>query len=169
MFARLFTTAQDDRTATLLRVTLGLVMAAHGAQKLLGWFGGYGPGATIGFFAQQLGMPAAFTVLVIVAECFGGLGLALGLLTRVGAAGIAAVMVGAVALVHGKVGFFMNWSGQLQGEGFEYHLLAIAIAAALIVRGGGWASLDAVIARRLGPARPLSAAQGVPEQRRRAA
>ena len=164
MTTRLFAST-DSRALTALRLALGVVMAAHGAQKLFGWFGGYGFGATLGFFGQQLGIPAFLAVLVIVAEFFGGLALILGFLTRIGAAGIAAVMLGAVYFSHWQTGFFMNWSGQQAGEGFEFHILAIAMAAALVALGGGWASADRWIAGRLA-AQP---AQPVPVELRRAA
>lgn len=148
MLKKLFQT-QDDVIALVLRVSLGVVMFPHGAQKLLGWFGGYGYAGTMGFLTGQAGLPYLVAFLVIFAEFFGALALIAGLLTRAAAFGIGAVMVGAVATVHGSVGFFMNWTGQQAGEGYEYHILAVAIAAALMIRGGGKASLDAAIAQRL--------------------
>jgi putative oxidoreductase len=139
----------NDPDATLLRILLGVVFCVHGAQSLLGWFGGPGLAATIEGFGT-MGIPPVVTVLVKSAEFFGGLGLIAGFLTRPAAAGILAVMGGAVYLVHGQFGFFMNWSGQQPGEGFEYHLLAMGMAAALILRGGGFASLDRYLSRRKG-------------------
>ncbi|MBA2564884.1 MAG: DoxX family protein [Gemmatimonadetes bacterium] len=140
----------DDAWSTfILRVLLGLVMWPHGAQKLLGLFGGFGFSATMGFFGQQ-GIPAPLAVLVIVGEFFGSLTLIVGLLTRVAAFGIACVMLGAVFLVHAANGFFMNWSGQQAGEGFEYHLLAFAICLALMIAGGGRLSVDRALTRRAG-------------------
>ena len=149
MLKKFFATS-ESRSLTLLRVVLGTVMFAHGAQKLLGWFGGYGFEATIGFFAQALNIPAPVATLVVIAEFFGGLGLVTGTLSRLSAAGIAAVMAGAVYFSHLGNGFFMNWSGQQAGEGFEFHLLVMAMALVLAVRGAGWASIDGAIARRLG-------------------
>jgi len=133
-----------DWGTTLLRLTLGIVMFPHGAQKLLGWFGGYGFSGTMGFFTQQMHIPALFAFLAIMAEFAGSLGLISGLLTRVAAFGILVNMVVALVLVHGHVGFFMNWGGQYPAgqEGFEYGLLAIGIALYLIVKGGGKASVD---------------------------
>lgn len=157
----------NDPMLTVLRVVLGVVMFAHGAQKLLGWFGGAGPSGTIQFMDQLFGVPAILTVLVIAAEFFGALGLIGGLFTRAAAGGIIAVMLGAIALVHAKVGFFMNWSGQQGGEGFEFHLLAIAIATVLLVRGAGWASLDRAIAGSGGhhaSARPFTVSLKQPEE-----
>lgn len=137
----------DDSAATaLLRLALGVVFFAHGAQKMLGWFGGYGFTGTMGFFTETMHIPAAFAFLAILAEFFGGLGLILGFLTRIAAFGIAATMVVAVALVHSSVGFFMNWAGTQKGEGFEYHLLAIATATFLMARGAGAYSVDRAIA-----------------------
>ncbi len=148
MLRKLFTTG-DDRVALLLRLVLGVVMFPHGAQKVLGWFGGYGFSGSLGFFTGQLHIPAFFGVLAIIAEFAGSLALIAGFATRVAAAGILTNMVVAVLMVHAKVGFFMNWYGQQQGEGFEYHLLAIGIALALIIRGGGTASVDHGLARKL--------------------
>lgn len=132
----------------VLRVTLALVMFPHGAQKLLGWFGGYGYEGTMGYFTGQLGMPAALAFTVIFIESFGSLGLAAGFGGRLAALGVAAVMIGAVVMSHWRVGFFMNWSGSLKGEGFEYHLLVLAICAVLVVAGSGRWSIDRLIAAR---------------------
>lgn len=149
MFDRIVKT-EDDRAALMLRLTLGVVMFPHGAQKALGWFGGGGIPGTLEFFSSAFGVPAVLALLVIAAEFLGSIGLIVGLFTRIAAAGIVAVMAGAVAMVHWQVGFFMNWSGAQQGEGFEFHLLAIGIGLALIVLGGGTASLDReVVAPRL--------------------
>ena len=153
MLKRFFSTPSSG-TLTVLRVILGAVMFAHGAQKLLGWFGGYGFEGTLGFFAQNLGVPAPVATLVIIGEFFGGLGLMTGFLTRLSAAAITAVMAGAVYFVHAGNGFFMNWSGQQAGEGFEYHLLVAAMALMLVVRGGGWASVDGWISRRIAGEEP---------------
>jgi len=138
-----------DWGTTLLRLTLGIVMFPHGAQKLLGWFGGYGFSGTMGFFTQQMHIPALFAFLAIMAEFAGSLGLITGLLTRVAAFGILINMVVALVLVHGHVGFFMNWSGQQGGEGYEYHLLALAMAVAVMIRGSGALSIDRLLQRRL--------------------
>ncbi|MGH7233138.1 MAG: DoxX family protein [Nitrospiraceae bacterium] len=133
----------------MLRVTLGVVMFAHGAQKLLGWFGGNGFSGTMGFFTNVMHLPWLIAFLVIIGESVGALGLIAGLLTRFTAASFIVIMLGPIATVHWPVGFFMNWFGQQQGEGFEYHLLVIAISAALLITGGGKWSLDGVTARWL--------------------
>lgn len=133
----------------ILRVMLGVVMFPHGAQKLLGWYGGFGFAGTLGFFTEQMHLPWLVALLVIIGESFGSLGLFIGLLTRFTAASMALIMVGAIGLVHWPNGFFMNWFGKQGGEGFEYHLLVIAICAALVITGGGKWSVDSVIAKNL--------------------
>jgi putative oxidoreductase len=130
----------------IARVVLGIVIFPHGAQKMLGWFGGHGISGTLGFFGS-VGVPAPLAFLVICAEFFGSLMLILGLFTRFAALSIAAVMAGAVAMVHAPVGFFMNWTGAKSGEGYEFHLLAIGLALALVVAGGGALSADRAIFR----------------------
>jgi putative oxidoreductase len=145
MVRKLFAT--DDNTGTaILRLVLGVVFFAHGAQKLLGWFGGYGFSGTMGFFTGMMHIPAPFAFLAIAAEFFGGLGLILGFLTRIAAFGIAANMVVAIATVHSGFGFFMNWSGVQKGEGIEYHLLVLAITVFMMLRGAGALSVDRAIA-----------------------
>jgi putative oxidoreductase len=145
MLKRLMGTS-DDVTFTILRVFLGVVFFAHGAQKMLGWFGGYGFHGTMGFF-EHMGMPAPVAFLVICTEFFGGLGLIVGLLTRIAALGIGVEMIGAIFMVHLQNGFFMNWAGNQKGEGFEYHLLAIAVAATLLLRGAGAWSADRALSK----------------------
>src|SRR5580704_1794463 len=132
----------NDWTLTLLRLVMGVIFFAHGAQKALGWFGGYGFSGTMGFFTNMMHIPAPLAFLAICAEFLGGIGLLVGLLGRVAAFGITCNMLVAVLLVHSKVGFFMNWTGQQKGEGFEYHLLAIAVAIVLMVKGSGAFSID---------------------------
>jgi len=130
----------------ILRLTVGFIMFAHGSQKVLGWFGGHTLFQTLNMFTQKMHMPLPLALLVIAAEFLGGLGLIVGLLTRIAAFGIACDMIGAIALVHRHFGLFMNWSGNQKGEGFEYHLLVIAICIALIIRGGGAFSIDSALA-----------------------
>ena len=150
----------DNLTLLVLRLFLGGVFFPHGAQKLLGWFGGPGVAGEIHAMQSFLHIPPPLTVCVIVAEFFGALGLVSGLLTRLSALGVLIVMVVAVAMEHGANGFFMNWFGTQKGEGFEYHLLAIGLALPLLVRGGGQWSADTFIARRQA-ARPAPAAKMV--------
>ena len=140
-------TITDDVTATvILRAALGIVFFAHGAQKMLGWFGGYGFNGTMGYFTGMMHIPALFAFLAICAEFFGGLGLMFGLLTRVAAFGIAMNMLVAVFIVHRHFGFFANWSGAQKGEGYEYHLLVLAMCAFLLIRGAGAFSIDRKLA-----------------------
>jgi putative oxidoreductase len=139
MLRRLMQT-DEDVGMLIVRLALGVVMFPHGAQKLLGWFGGQGFAATMQGLGQML--PAAIVVLVIVIEFFGALGLILGLLGRVAALGVLAVMLGAIFTVHLPNGFFMNWTGRQAGEGYEYHILAAAMALAILIKGSGSLSVD---------------------------
>jgi len=138
---------QNDMAGLIMRLTLGCVMLPHGLQKVFGLFGGGGLQATMSAFTSKMGLPAPVAVLVILAESAGALGLLFGFFTRLCALGIALVMGGAIYFVHGQHGFFMNWSGKQSGEGFEYHLLAIGLALALVIHGAGKWSLDQRIAR----------------------
>ena len=132
---------------TVLRVTLGVVIFAHGAQKLLGWFGGKGLQAALHALVPGKYIPVPLSFLAVCAEFFGGLGLIVGLLTRVAALGVAVDMVVAIAMVEGHTGFFMNWEGQKQGEGYEYHLLVLAMTYALMLKGAGSVSLDGLLTK----------------------
>lgn len=132
----------------LARLTLGIVMFPHGAQKALGWFGGYGFSGTMNFFTQSMHIPAPLAFLAITAEFAGSIGLIVGCLSRIAAFGIATNMVVAILTVHAANGFFMNWYGTQKGEGFEYHLLAIGLALIVMVYGAGAVSLDALISKR---------------------
>ena len=154
----------DSWVAAVQRAALGLVLFPHGAQKLFGWFGGYGFSGTLGYFTETLHFPAPLAVSIILIESLGAVALALGLFTRFAAIGVSAVMLGAVAMVHAKVGFFMNWAGAQGGEGFEYHLLVFALAIPLVVTGAGRASVDRLVARKLARA-DASSRQGAPGAR----
>jgi putative oxidoreductase len=138
----------NDWTLTVLRLVMGVVFFAHGSQKVLGWFGGYGFSATMGFFTHVMHIPAPFAFLAICAEFLGGIGLIVGALGRIAAFGIACNMVIAVLMVHAPNGLFMNWTGQQKGEGFEYHLLALAIALVLMVKGSGAFSIDGALSAK---------------------
>src|SRR5215470_4783999 len=147
MFGRLLQTDPRNYALTVLRVVLGFVFFAHGAQKALGWFGGYGFSGTMGFFTHQMGIPAPFAFLAICAEFFGGLGLIVGFLGRVAAFGISINMLVAIFTVHIHNGFFANWSGQQKGEGFEYHLLALALLLLIMIKGSGALSVDRALSK----------------------
>lgn len=140
MFARLLSTTSDP-AALIARVALAVVIFPHGAQKTLGWFGGGGFQVTMHGFAS-LGIPAPLAFLAIIAEFPGTLGLFLGCLTRVAALGVFCNMVVAALLVSWPNGFFMNWYGTQQGEGYEFHILAAALALVCVIRGGGKWSVD---------------------------
>ena len=134
-----------DWVITIVRIVLGVVFFAHGAQKALGWFGGAGLQSTVRVFREQLRIPAPLALLSVAAEFLGGLGLIVGLLSRIAALGIAVIMIVALVAVHGKFGFFMNWYGEKQGHGIEYHILVLALALAVMVKGAGAFSLDQVL------------------------
>jgi len=136
----------DDVGMLIVRLALGIVMFPHGAQKLLGWFGGGGFSATMEGMSKML--PAVVVFLVIFCEFFGALSLITGLLGRLGALGILCVMVGAILTVHLPNGFFMNWGGKQAGEGIEYHILAIGIALAVMIKGSGRWSIDRAMSEK---------------------
>jgi putative oxidoreductase len=139
----------DNSPAQLfIRLALGAVMFAHGAQKVLGWFGGPGMEKTIQAFTVKMGFPLWVPVLLMIIEFLGSLGLVTGLFTRLSALGIGTAMGVCAYMNHLQHGFFMNWFGAQKGEGFEFHLLVIGICLALAVKGGGLLSLDAVLAGR---------------------
>src|SRR5262249_6603662 len=129
----------------VIRVTLGIIFFAHGAQKVLGWFGGYGLKGTVGYLAS-IGLALPIAYLVCFFEFLGGIGLVLGLFTRFGALAIAIVMVGTIAKVHWQNGFFLNWSlTPGKGHGYEANLAFLAMAAACLIAGGGMFSLDRLL------------------------
>lgn len=132
-----------DITLFISRVTLGIVMLPHGAQKLLGSFGGYGFEGTMGFFTSHMGIPPVFAFLAIIAESFGALGLILGLFTRIAAFGVFMTMLVAVLIVHLPNGFFND------NKGYEFHLLAMGLAIPLILKGAGLYSMDDLVASKL--------------------
>src|SRR5580700_36990 len=148
MLSWLFGT-DGDWVITIVRMVLGVVFFAHGAQKALGWFGGAGLQTTVRIFRENLRIPAPLALLSVAAEFLGGLGLIVGLLSRVAAFGIAIVMTVALLVVHRKFGFFMNWFGEKQGHGIEYHVLVLALALIVIIKGAGAFSLDRVLYRHV--------------------
>jgi len=138
-----------DWVVTIVRIVLGVVFFAHGAQKTLGWFGGQGLQSTLRVFREQLRIPAPLAILAVAAEFLGGLGLLVGLLSRIAALGIAVVMLVALLTVHWKFGFFMNWYGEQRGNGIEYHVLVLVLALVVIIKGGGPSSLDQVLYKHI--------------------
>ena len=141
-------TNRIDYTLLVVRLFLGIVVGAHGAQKLLGWFGGYGFDGTMGFFTDTIGLPHLFALGIILLESLGMVALALGLFSRLLSASLIVIMIGAILTTHGQHGFFMNWSGTQAGEGFEFHLLIIALSTVIMNNGAGALSLDAIIFRK---------------------
>jgi len=129
----------------VVRVVLGIIFFAHGAHKMFGWFGGHGLSATIGGF-RQMNVPPAATVIAAFTECFGGLAMIVGLLARPAALGLVAVMVVAIAKIHGKNGFFLNFSMTPgKGHGYEFNLALIAMALSILIGGAGAFSIDRLI------------------------
>ncbi len=145
MLKKFFST-EDSLAPLVIRVTLGAVMLPHGAQKALGMFGGGGFTATMKGMSQGMGIPSVVVLLIIASEFLGSIGLILGVATRFCAFGAFSIMTGAILMVHLPNGFFMNWFGNQAGEGFEYHLLAIGMAVALMIAGGGKWSVDRFVA-----------------------
>ncbi len=139
------TETTHDFTLTVVRLVLGLVFFMHGAQLTLGWFGGYKFPGTLHMFEQGMGIPAPLAALAIMAQFLGGIGLLVGLLSRIAVIGIATDMLVAVFRYHIHVGFFMNWSGQPRGEGYEYHLLVLALCLLIFIKGSGAASIDELL------------------------
>jgi putative oxidoreductase len=143
-----FFQTNEEWSYLILRVMLGIVIFPHGAQKLLGWFGGHGFDGTMEFFTGKLGVPMVIAFMIIIGESLGSLGLIAGFMTRLCAVGVLCIMSGAIVMAHWSNGFFMNWFGNQEGEGFEYHLLAIGICLPLILYGGGKLSVDGFISGR---------------------
>ena len=135
----------DNFSYWVPRVILGCVFLPHGAQKLFGWFGGFGFTNTMTYFTQTAGLPWIIAFLIIMGESLGSLGLIVGFFTRLSALGLIFIMVGAITTVHIPNGFFMNWFGKNAGEGFEYHLLVIGMSIPLLISGGGKYSVDGLI------------------------
>jgi len=148
MLRRLIYTTPDT-SRLMLRLALGVVFFAHGAQKVLGWWGGRGFSATMEGFTHFMGIPGLFAFLAIAAEFAGGLGLILGLLGRVAAFGIACNMVVAIVKVHAVNGMFMNWAGNQKGEGIEFHILVLGMAFAIMIAGSGALSVDRALTRAM--------------------
>lgn len=146
---------ENDWQGLILRLTAGLILFPHGAQKMLGMFGGYGFSGTMGYFTDVLGLPWIVAFLVIVIEFVGAIALILGFATRIWSALTIVLMLGIVFSSHLDFGFFMNWFGSQKGEGFEYHLLFIGMAFALLINGGGKFSVDGWLSGSARPNRAL--------------
>ncbi|QFR39359.1 DoxX family protein [Candidatus Gracilibacteria bacterium 28_42_T64] len=142
---KFFDTDDKDYGLLILRVTLGIVMFAHGGQKLFGLFGGNGFEGTMGFFTGVMGMPYIIALLVVLGESLGALAMIVGFKTRFMAFGILVIMIGAAFMAHLQYGFYIDWFGNQEGNGIEYHILAGAMALVLMLRGGGTFALDSVM------------------------
>ena len=138
----------NDWTGLITRLTIGLILLPHGAQKMLGIFGGYGFNGTMGFFTGTLHLPWLIGFLVIIIEFIGSVALVAGIGSRVWSAAIIILMIGIIFTSHIDNGFFMNWFGNQKGEGFEYHLLVIGLSLATLVNGSGKFSLDGLISKK---------------------
>jgi putative oxidoreductase len=136
-----------DPAMLLARLALALVIFPHGAQKALGAFGGPGLKGTIDYFAAKFGISMPLTLCAIAAEFLGAIALAVGFFGRVAALGIGITMAVAMKM-HIPNGFFMDWQNQHVGEGYEFHILALGLAAAIVIRGSGALSLDHVLTRK---------------------
>lgn len=149
MLNKLFKTDSKDYIALITRLVIGFVMLPHGAQKLLGWFGGYGFSGTLNFFTGTLGIPFIISLIVILTESIGSILLILGFAGRLSSLLLISTMIGAVATSHLSNGFFMNWFGNQAGEGFEYHILYSALALIVLIKGSGMFSIDVLLQDRM--------------------
>ena len=132
-----------SKSLLIVRIVLGVIFVGHGAQKVFGCFGGPGLRGVIGYFRQALGVPAPLTVLAAFTELLGGLAMIVGLLVRPAAVGLILVMLVAIAKVHWRNGFFLNWSLEPgKGHGYEMNLALIGMALAMLVGGAGALSID---------------------------
>jgi putative oxidoreductase len=146
---KIIATNSNNWPALIARLALGLTIFPHGAQKLLGWFGGYGFTGTMGFFTGQMHLPYIVALLVILIEFFGSLFLIFGFLTRLSAIGFIGIYIGAIATVHAVNGFFMNWNVEAsKGEGWEFFVLLFGLALISLILGGGKASIDAALTKK---------------------
>lgn len=123
-------------TPLVIRIVLGTVLFAHGAQKLLGWFNGYGFSGTMNYFTETEGLPWIIGFAVIMIEFFGPIALLLGVATRFTGLAIAAVMAG-VIITNFHTYFFMNWFGSQKEEGYEFFILMIGMSLSLVASGAG--------------------------------
>ncbi|MEQ3656248.1 MAG: DoxX family protein [Dokdonia sp.] len=144
---RTFVKTNPNIGFSIARFTLGLVIVPHGAQKLVGLFGGYGYSATIEMFTTQMGLPSLVAFSVIMIEFFGSISLILGLFSRFWALSLAAMFTGIIITTQIEHGFFMNWYGNQAGEGYEYSLLVIGLALSVLLNGSGKWSIDSLISK----------------------
>src|SRR6201998_2253315 len=129
----------------IARIVLGIIFFGHGAKKMLGWYGGPGLSGSMRTFTEHLHLPSILAFLVIAGEFFSGIGLIVGLFSRIAALVIVLTMIGAIAMVHFRFGLFLDWFGSQKGHGIEYHLLVIALGLVVVVKGAGAFSLDGFV------------------------
>ena len=144
---QLFLSTSSSYSALIARVAAAIILFPHGAQKALGWFGGYGFSGTMHFFTEVKKLPYPVALLVIIIEFAGPFFLLAGAATRFWALLLIADMAGIILSSHTQFGFFMNWFGNQQGEGYEYHLLIIGMCTALIITGSDKYSIDGLISK----------------------
>lgn len=135
----------DSWTGLVTRLSVGLILLPHGAQKMLGLFGGYGFSGTMGYFTETLNLPWIIAFSVIFIEFIGSILILLGLGSRIWAGMVILLMLGVIFTSHLHNGFFMNWFGNQNGEGYEYHLLVIGLCIVMFLEGGGKLSIDRII------------------------
>ena len=146
---KIIATNGNNWQALVARLAVGLTIFPHGAQKLLGWFGGYGFTGTMGYLTTQAHLPYIIALLVILIEFFGSLLLIFGFLSRIAAIGFIGLYMGAIATVHAANGFFMNWNVEAgKGEGWEFFVLLFGLAIIVLIAGAGKASIDAAISKK---------------------
>ncbi|HSG30047.1 MAG TPA: DoxX family protein [Thermodesulfobacteriota bacterium] len=145
MIGKLMHTDSNDTGSLIARVVAGAVMLPHGLQKLLGMFGGYGFSATLDFFASS-GLPKLIGFLIIMGESVGAVMLIVGLFSRFAAASLTIIMLGAIK-IHLENGFFMNWFGNQNGEGFEFHILMVGLLLIVAIKGSGKWSVDSILTK----------------------
>jgi putative oxidoreductase len=138
----------NDLTGLIIRLTIGLILFPHGAQKMLGLFGGYGFSGTMNFFTGTLHLPWIIGFLVIIIEFVGALCFIAGFASRIWSALTIVLFIGIIFTSHLDNGFFMNWFGNQKGEGYEYHLLVIGLSLATLVNGSGKYSADKLITKQ---------------------
>jgi len=143
-----FLTTNPNIGFSITRLTLGLVIFPHGAQKFVGLFGGYGYSSTMDFFTTQMGLPAIIAFSIIMIEFFGSISLILGFISRFWALSLAVMFMGIIFTTQLEHGFFMNWFGNQSGEGYEYSLLVIGLALTIVVNGSGKWSVDNLISKK---------------------
>lgn len=139
----------DHISGLILRLTLGLVILPHGLQLLLGWFGGYGFSGSMSYFTEAAGLPWIVAFLVIMLQSIGALLILAGAGVRLMAFAYIIMFFGMIVTAHADYGFFMNWDGSQKGEGYEYHLLVMGLAALLLLNGSGKFSFDYMVSKSL--------------------